>query len=121
MRKKKVGNEHVELAFEIIHTLQQHHTVGDITSVHEISRLIGQHVTETQRFIRAIDELFAMGYLEGTSNTACRIAAFDRATSCAVCGKYAPKPCPGCRYPFCAEHYAAHVEYNAEHLKGLEA
>ena len=116
-----MSNEHNELAFDILHELQQHHTVGDITSVHDISRLMGQRFTETQRFIRAIDELFAMGYLESSPGPACRIAAFDRATSCAVCGKYAPKPCPGCKYPFCAEHYAAHVEDNAEHLKGLNA
>lgn len=106
-----------ELAARIIRVLHENYLVGETLTESSIMSLLGKYGGGLAAFDAAMQELASYGHVQYVVTDVWQILAFDRSTTCAVCGKYAPKYCPGCKGPFCEPHYEAHVEDN---LRGLE-
>lgn len=100
-----------ELMERILRVLHQNHQIADVVGMARIGNLL-DYQFHPHDYDKAMRELASMGYVAARPGAMWAILAFDKSMSCAVCGKYAPKTCPGCKHVFCGEHYGAHVESN---------
>lgn len=103
-----------ELTLRIMRRIHEFYQIGNFFSEDVLHNWLGEDVGLPD-IQASLADLQSYGYVKQHIGPAWEVVAFDKSMSCAVCGKYAPKHCPGCKHVFCGEHYEAHAENN---LKG---
>lgn len=107
-----MSKQNAELVERILRKMHEFYQIGVFFSDGAMAGLLGDDSVTPVDLHATLLYIAECGYIRKHEGQSWEVLAFDKSTTCAVCGKYAPKYCPGCRARFCAEHYEAHVEDN---------